>query len=81
MREDVRVDEVWFEGPDDDHGEAAARRREERLRELEAKLAQVEQERDYYLLLGRSWEQRWQREAETRIAAEEELRRIRRTDD
>ena len=76
MREDVRVEEVWLEGPDDDHWDAA---RDEELRRLQAKLAQVERERDYYLLLGRSWEQRWQREAETRIAAEEELRRIRGT--
>jgi hypothetical protein len=80
MRKDVTVDEVWFDGPDDDYRrDAGAREREERLRVAEARLAQVEQERDYYLLLGRSWEQRWQREAEARLAAETELRRVKRT--
>jgi hypothetical protein len=40
MREDVRVDEVWFEGPDDDHWEAAARECRQRLRDAEGKLAE-----------------------------------------
>jgi hypothetical protein len=76
MREDVRVDEVWFEGPDDDHWGAAAGECRERLRKAEAELGRMERQRDYYLLLRKSWEEKWQRDAEARLAAEAEVRQV-----
>jgi hypothetical protein len=76
MREDVRIDEVWFEGPKDEHWALAARDCRERLTQAQGTLAEVERQRDYYLLLRKSWEQKWQRDVEARLAAEADLRQV-----